>query len=135
MIFADTGWFVTLVNTDDSLHKRSNLWLRSIHDSLITTEYVLLETFNGLSAPAVRGRCHALVPPLVMRLGITVFVGSEDSLFERGVQLHAERPDKEWSLTDSISFIVMQRRGINSALSHDHHFEQAGFRPLLRQDP
>jgi predicted nucleic acid-binding protein len=42
---------------------------------------------------------------------------------------------KEWSLTDCISFVVMNERKIRRALAYDHHFEQAGFEPLLRKDP
>jgi hypothetical protein len=37
------------------------------------------------------------------------------------------RPDKEWSLTDCISFVAMNERNITDALTSDHHFEQAGF--------
>jgi predicted nucleic acid-binding protein len=62
-------------------------------------------------------------------------IPASTELFEAGLQLHAQRPDKEWSLTDCISFVVMQRRGITSALAYDHHFEQAGFEVLLRRDP
>jgi predicted nucleic acid-binding protein len=51
--------------------------------------------------------------------------------FDAGLKLYAERPDKSWSLTDCISFCVMQARGICEALTGDHHFEQAGFVPLL----
>ena len=46
--------------------------------------------------------------------------------------LFAKRPDKEWSLTDCISFIVMQEYGLTEALTADHHFEQAGFTILLK---
>ena len=42
-----------------------------------------------------------------------------------------QRLDKDWSLTDCISFIVMRRRGLTDALTSDHHFEQAGFTILL----
>jgi predicted nucleic acid-binding protein len=56
-------------------------------------------------------------------------------LFDAGLTLHAQRPDKEWSLTDCISFVVMEQRGIAEALAYDHHFEQAGFVALLRRDP
>jgi uncharacterized protein len=46
--------------------------------------------------------------------------------------LYERRPDKSWSLTDCISFVVMQRDGISEALTGDHHFEQAGFVRLLK---
>ena len=59
-------------------------------------------------------------------------VPADDELFEAEVDLYARRPDKEWSLTDCISFVVMAHRGIVEALTGDHHFEQAGFRALLR---
>lgn len=56
-------------------------------------------------------------------------------LFRLGLVMHAERLDKSWSLTDCISFVVMRQREITDALTHDHHFEQAGFKALLRHDP
>ncbi|MDP7134637.1 MAG: PIN domain-containing protein, partial [Planctomycetota bacterium] len=46
-----------------------------------------------------------------------------------------ERLDKGWSLTDCVSFVVMQERGLVDALTTDLHFQQAGFRALLLQDP
>jgi len=52
-------------------------------------------------------------------------------LLERGWQLYAERPDKDWSLADGISFVVMRDEGIAEALTADHHFAQAGFTILL----
>jgi uncharacterized protein len=53
-------------------------------------------------------------------------------LFEEGLALYQRRPDKDWSLTDCISFVVMERQQIRHALTGDHHFEQAGFVALLR---
>lgn len=52
--------------------------------------------------------------------------------FDRGLDLDARRPDKSWSLTDYISFVVMADRGRNGALTGDPHFEQAGFRTPLK---
>jgi uncharacterized protein len=59
-------------------------------------------------------------------------IGCSDQLLEAGVDLFRERPDKDWSLTDCISFVVMQREGISEALTGDKHFEQAGFVALLK---
>jgi len=57
---------------------------------------------------------------------------AEKQLFEAGFALFRDRPDKEWSLTDCISFVVMKQEGLTEALTRDHHFEQAGFKSLLK---
>jgi predicted nucleic acid-binding protein len=62
---------------------------------------------------------------------LTVIPASHD-LFEIGLDRFCSRADKEWSLTDCISFVVMEQRGIYEAFTGDHHFEQAGFVPLLK---
>lgn len=58
-----------------------------------------------------------------------------ESSFLGGLDLHTRRNDKNWSLTDCISFHLMQTRGIRQALAFDQHFDQAGFDPLLRRRP
>ena len=62
----------------------------------------------------------------------TQIVASSADLWKRGRSLYASRPDKDWSLTDCISFVVMQEHGLTEALTADHHFEQAGFVALLK---
>jgi predicted nucleic acid-binding protein len=54
--------------------------------------------------------------------------------FNDALGFYERRADKAWSLTDCISFQVMTQRGIVDALTADHHFEQAGFHALLRED-
>jgi uncharacterized protein len=58
-------------------------------------------------------------------------LGPTPELFNRGIDLFRQRADKEWSLTDCISFIAMSDAGIKDALTGDRHFEQAGFLALL----
>ncbi len=57
----------------------------------------------------------------------------DEQLVARAFQLYRQRMDKEWGMTDCISFVVMQERGIAGALTTDEHFQQAGFRALLRE--
>jgi uncharacterized protein len=57
------------------------------------------------------------------------------SLFERGMEVFRQRPDKSWSLTDCLSFVLMQDQQLTDALTCDHHFVQAGFRALLLEQP
>ncbi len=62
----------------------------------------------------------------------TSIVTASSERIQDGLSLYAERPDKGWSLTDCISISVMQERGLTEALTTDHHFEQAGFKTLLK---
>jgi len=133
MIFADTGWFIALIDDRDALHARALRWLRSIDEEVITSREVLIETFNALSDLAKRQRCHEAIEKLLSTSRVKLIETSERYL--DGVLFHRERRDKTWSLTDCISFLVMASNEISRALSHDHHFEQAGFQPLLRFDP
>ncbi|MBI2805724.1 MAG: type II toxin-antitoxin system VapC family toxin [Planctomycetes bacterium] len=134
MILVDTGYVLALVNPGDSLHQRARAWAGAITEPLIVTEYVLWEIVNSLSLPVDRPKARAVVSSLRAASDCEVIPASGE-LFDAGLDLHARRPDKEWSLTDCISFVVMQRRGLTRALAHDHHFEQAGFEALLRRDP
>ena len=52
--------------------------------------------------------------------------------FDAGTKFYASRPDKSWSLTDCISFVIMRERNLSEVLTTDHHFTQAGFRVLMR---
>ena len=134
MILLDTNYLVALFNPRDDLHARANAWSRAIREPGIVTEYVLLETVNALSMPADRSRAHALIA-LVESDPECEWVVADPRLWAAGLDLHRQRTDKAWSLTDCISFAVMQERGITRALTHDRHFEQAGFEALLRRDP
>ena len=58
-------------------------------------------------------------------------IAASDDVFDRGADLYDRRPDKDWSLTDCISFEVMTDRAVKEALTGDRHFTQAGFRALL----
>jgi len=51
------------------------------------------------------------------------------------IELYRERPDKNWSLTDCLSFVVMERRRVTEALTTGHHFEQAGLKALMLAQP
>lgn len=56
-----------------------------------------------------------------------------EELYRRGFDLFRNRMDKEWGLTDCISFIIMEDFGIKKALTTDEHFLQNGFKALLRE--
>jgi predicted nucleic acid-binding protein len=93
---------------------------------MITTQAVQLEVMNAMSPVLLRGLAVQFWQASNSDPDLTV-VPLDGDLLRRGADLYERRPDKGWSLTDCISFIVMQDRGITTALTGDHHFEQAGF--------
>ena len=97
----------------------------------MTTVWILTELADALSDPTRRHEFIDLLEFLRSHPRVTI-VPADQILFETGVSLYASRTDKEWSLTDCISFTVMSQYGIRDALTGDRHFEQAGFRALLR---
>ena len=134
MIFLDTSCLVALALGRDALHARAEAWSACLPGPFLTTEYVLCEFVNLLSGPTNRAKAHAMVAQIDGDPEIEIISGAA-ALFRSGLAMHAERLDKSWSLTDCISFVVMRQRAITEALTHDHHFEQAGFKALLRYAP
>jgi uncharacterized protein len=129
--FADTFYFLALLNPDDQAHGDAVRWASKPRGSLITTAWVLTEVADAMSAPANRSSFLTLLSGL-RRNPVVEILPAEAKIFDRGLDLYARRLDKAWSLTDCISFVVMSDRGLTEALTGDHHFDQAGFRALLR---
>ncbi len=130
--FADTSYYLALSNESDELHELA-LAVTPVEaaTSMVTTTWVLTETLNALCRPPLRQKAVKFVRDCIMDPRMAIVPASQE-LFEAGFDFFARRPDKEWSFTDCISFIVMSERGIRDALSGDHHFEQAGFNILLK---
>ena len=134
MIFVDAGFLLAIAQPTDALHRRAVIWAGCLSEPLLTTEYILCETVNSLSKRADRPRAHRIVEMISGDPNYTLVPASPE-LFAAGLQLHRARPDKEWSLTDCVSFHLMRERGVTRALAYDFHFQQAGFEALLRGDP
>ena len=129
-VFADTSYYVALLNPDDANHRAAVRWSRTLRCRVIVTEYVLLELGSALSQRKDRRLFTGLVAQLRADTDTTIVPASPE-LFNRGLALFGRRTDKDWSLIDCISFVVMKEQGVADALAADHHFEQAGFRILL----
>jgi uncharacterized protein len=133
-VFADTVYWIALVVKQDQHHPRARAWTPCITGRITTTALVLLETANALARPAWRSSAVALIEHLRQRPDVRI-VPPEPALWERGWELYRDRPDKGWSLTDCVSFLVMQEAGLTDALTTDEHFLQAGFRAVLLEGP
>src|SRR5436189_2162921 len=125
-VFADSYYFFALISDDDRKHKEAVELATSFVGELVTTGWVLTEVADGLAKPPWRDSFLALRDKLVRNPRVWIEPCSDD-LLNAGIELFRKRPDKSWSLTDCISFVVMQREKITEALTGDHDFEQAGF--------
>jgi uncharacterized protein len=128
--FGDSFFFIALLNPRDAYHQRVAQLSRDWEGQIITTRWVLAEIGNALSGVNARPSFVTFLAELKQQAEIIVLADS-DHLFDEGIRLFATRPDKEWSLTDCISFEAMRACGLEEALTGDHHFEQAGFKMLL----
>ena len=129
-VFADAYFYIAMLNRDDGHHVRVKQYLRENADSIVTTRWVLAEVANALSDVRFRATVARFLQKLETDPGVNI-IQSSDELFQRGLKLYASRPDKAWSLTDCISFIVMGDEKLQVALTGDRHFAQAGFIPLF----
>lgn len=134
-LFVDTSYALALASSDDQLHARAAVLAHRLKRSpvrFVTTRAVLLEIGNALSRLRFRQGAIRLLESLEADPSVEIIPLSED-LYARAFALYRARPDKEWGLVDCISFVVMQDRAIVEALTSDVHFQQAGFRAMLRE--
>ncbi|MCE5267851.1 MAG: PIN domain-containing protein [Planctomycetaceae bacterium] len=129
-VFADTVYYLALLNFRDELHGRAVELTPNYDGRLLTTTWVLTELADALCRPPFRSTVVEFIAALRIDPQVTILPSSQE-LFDRGFDLFARRADKEWSLTDCISCVAMQEHGLSDALTSDHHFEQMGFRTLL----
>ena len=115
----------------DEAHGRAELYSTDPSVRLVTTGWVLTELADGLAETNGREVFAALLTDLRVDPRVDLVEPTPD-LWQRGVALYDTRRDKKWSPTDCISFVVMTDREMYDALTGDHHFEQAGFRALLK---
>ena len=114
MILLDTGYILALFDPADELRQRAMDWSQILQEPCLVTEYVLWECVNSFSHPEDRSAAHLLVDHVRSERGYEI-VSAAPELFAAGLQLHRQRPDKEWSLTDCISFHLMRARGSRCA--------------------
>jgi uncharacterized protein len=131
--FVDTSFVVALVSRRDEYREVAHRIYRRFlpTDKFYYTDAIVFESLNTLSKGENR------------RLGLEFFdrfaasdnaelIHTTPQQFYKALDLFERHPDKEWSLVDCVSFLVMQSKQIAFALTSDGHFEQVGYIALLR---
>jgi uncharacterized protein len=130
-LLLDTVFVQALLNRRDQYYRQALALLPRVRTAkeVWITEAVLIEVANALSA--------------VNRLGAVEFIRScyrtsnmqvvpvDASLLDKALLLYETRPDKTWSLTDCLSFVVMEQEELMYAVTADEHFLQAGYHTLM----
>ncbi len=131
--FADTYFYLALLDRQDQYHARVVAHAMEQADVIVTTRWVLAETANALADSNFRSTVAAFLEQLERDPEVKI-VPESDACYRRGLDLYARRADKHWSLTDCISFVVMEDEGLREALTGDRHFAQAGFVPVFAEE-
>ena len=129
-VFADAFFYIALLNRSDAAHLQAMLLITSGGIETVTTVAVLLEVADAMASPSRRVACGEFLANLATQPA-NLIRRMDDDLIERSLALYRSRADKEWSLTDCISFVVMKVEDLTEALTGDRHFAQAGFTPLM----
>lgn len=132
-VFADTLYWIALINSRDQWHERALSMKTALTDSsLVTTNGVLTEVANFFAeyGDVMRRRVALSIRTILDDEQVEVF-HERRQIFLDGLTLYESRSDKGYSLTDCIAMNVMRKRGITEVLTHDVHFSQEGFRILL----
>ena len=135
-VFADTsGWASLFVSTELYHHQASQHFaqFRQDQQTIVTSNYVIAELVALFNSPLQlpRNKLFQYVEAIKTASYVElIYVNSE--IDELAWALLKNRRDKNWSLVDATSFIIMQQFNIQIALTTDHHFEQAGFMRLLK---
>jgi len=133
-VFADTGYWIALLDPQDTLHPKAiNVSITLTQAQIYTSQMVLTEILNHVSKRGnfLRYAAANLIESLLENPAVTI-IPQTDSIFQQALTLYKQRPDQAWSHTDCSSFCIMQQQKILEALAYDKHFEQAGFIVLLR---
>ena len=131
IVFAHTAFYLAVSNPEDQWHSIAMEWSQNEQLRAVTSEFVMMEVANGVSSTPARQKFGALLRDVRVNRRVRL-VRASQGLFNDAAVLYQRRPDKQWSLVDCSSFILMQRFRLGDALTTDHHYEQAGFRALLR---
>ena len=131
-VFLDTSYAIALVVNNDINHANAGALAKKLFQErtqTITTELILIEIADSLSKISFR---HEAIGTTNKLRQLTQVIEVEKSFLQQAWSLYKNRLDKEWSMTDCYSFVVMEKYGIKQALTTDKHFEQAGFEILLK---
>jgi predicted nucleic acid-binding protein len=129
-VLLDTGYVLALELSNDANHRAAQDHWGEVSRNLprlVTTTYVFDEIVTFFNSRRRHDKAVAVGEMLLTSPSVEL-IAVDDALFREGWDYFRRHADKDYSLTDCISFVVMRQRGIDTAFTFDRHFKQAGFR-------
>ncbi len=135
-LLLDSTFIAGLINSRDQLHLQTRALLPMVEAAaeVVITEAVLIEVGNLLHSVQQRQKAAEFIDACYGTTNITI-VSVDSDLLRKAVDFYRLHQDKDWGLTDCISFVVMKERSLIIAMTADAHFQQAGFRALILEPP
>jgi uncharacterized protein len=130
-LFLDTAFIQALLNPRDDYHNQAKELFPRIRAAteVWITEAIFVEVGNALSALNRNGAVQFIQQ--CYRTDNIKIISVDTELLMQALMLYESRTDKDWGLTDCISFVVMQQNNLTDAVTGDRHFVQSGFRALM----
>lgn len=131
LVFLDTSYLLAVELANDQDHVRAIEHWRTVESQDPPPTFVTTtDVFNEIVTFLKKRRQHTLACSIgnyLLGSNVVRLTHVDEYLFERGWAFLQQHDDKTYSLTDCISFVLMQQMGIRTAYTFDHHFQQAGF--------
>jgi hypothetical protein len=128
--FLDTAGFFCALVPGDSQYEKANDYLRDANRILYTTDWVIGETVNLLTARRRPHLARNFLRQMENAPGFQIIYSNQET-FNEAKALLLQYEDQTFPFTDCVSFAVMRALRIEDALTTDQHFKVMGFVPLL----
>jgi uncharacterized protein len=132
ILFIDTGFLLALEISDDQHHLAATQCWRTLSKTstrFVTTSFVFAETVTSFNSKRYHHKAVEVGNRLLNSSSVQL-IQVEQELFREAWLFFQKHSDKTYSLTDCVSFMVMKRLKIQTALTFDHHFVQAKYLKL-----
>jgi uncharacterized protein len=135
-MFVDSALLVARYDRDDKFHGRAKGLLETLSADpgqrirLILNDYIFDEVVTTLLYRTRRHKVAQMAGEILRRSRTAEILPVPRALVEKAWALFSSRPDKLWSFTDCVSFVLMKDLRLTTALTFDHNFEEAGFAVL-----
>lgn len=136
-IFVDSAQYIAFLSPNDNLHEAANETAELLNGQpTVTSEAVLVEVLNMLASrgPNFRRQAVEFVETLRDELSVTIEPQTPE-LFDKGMELFRDRPDKTYGLTDCMSMVTCKKYNVAEVATSDHDFVQEGYTILLPRVP